>query len=462
MSVLEKYKEIIDNKFGEVPDLNTDIMQEYNSRLINLFGEMEDRLIEREHLIRMVALTYFAKTNCFILGNRGVAKTYAIELFGNIVKKTKPLWQTLVRHDTKEEEIFGRTYKDEKTGEWKINTKDSLLEADVGLLDEMFKGKGTVLSSLLQVLVDRCYTFGDGNKIKTNLISIFGISNEYPTDHFMKAYVDRFMIWVEVEGIKEDENRIRFLIDDFIKEPIDKSYFTKEDIEFIYDESKKVKTEVNQILRYSKLMQRFQRMDVETSDRKYKGIVHLMQIIAYLNGRASINDSDLFILLNSAWHNKDEKSTVSKFLLQDMFKTKMHIDGLFTKLQKEFSMVETEFKNSLYRFVNHEVIFRGDGQQDQYSAYLNDVKLVIENYQTLNDVFLADVYSIFMDTERIQKELSQNIFIVEKFEGSIVNEHFILFDEWNSKIADSIKVLDEFLNENSELYKYNQNKKNVA
>ncbi len=56
-----------------------------------LIKELNEKLIEREHIIPMILLTLFSKSHMLLLGPPGVAKTYAIELITHFAKELKYL-----------------------------------------------------------------------------------------------------------------------------------------------------------------------------------------------------------------------------------------------------------------------------------------------------------------------------------------------------------------------------------
>lgn len=433
-------------------------MKEYSNKLKLLFDEMELRLIERDQAIRLIALTFFAKTNCFILGERGVAKSYAVELLGNVIKGTKKLWQLLLKHDTKDEEIFGRTYKDDSNGELKINTKNSLLEAHNIFLDEMFKAQGKVLSGLLELLVDRSYSFGDGQKIKTKIIAVFGVSNEYPTGHFMLPYVDRFLIWIVFKEIKKEENKIRFFLDDFVKEPVDGEYFDHDDINFIYTEVEKVNFSTEKAKLYSQITTELQQNKVKTSDRKYKSIIRLMKTIAYLNGRTEVNYSDMFILLHSAWHNEEEKISVREKVSKHMFSTTEEINRRIHSVDKSIEVSNTDYKQYLYNLIEYKNVYSGEKAFLNFKNDLENLRIQIENYDVMYEKDIAKLIDMNNFNKNVEKELNENLFIIGEKDEIFTFDHLEKINNQITIIEKDKKICIEWLNLNSKLHNYQANK----
>ncbi|MBL0722038.1 MAG: AAA family ATPase, partial [Sulfurovum sp.] len=203
-----------------------------------LINELNERLIERDELTRLMVLSIFSGNHMFLIGERGVAKSMTVELINDVIEETK-FWQLQVGEDTKVEELFGEK-KSDKEGAIQYTSKSSVLHSHFVVLDEMFKARGEVLNAMLELLVDGAYTSGDGNKRKTPLISAFGTSNEFPTETKMLPYVDRFLFWYEVERITSLENRKKYYAGDFNKNKITEKYFALDDLAVVKEESKNI------------------------------------------------------------------------------------------------------------------------------------------------------------------------------------------------------------------------------
>lgn len=436
-------------------DIDIESQMKYHKNCILLFEEMESRLIEREQLIRIVALTYFYKTNCFLIGDRGLGKSYAIEMFGKLVKGVSKLWQLLLKKETKSEEIFGRTYQT-STGEWKINTKDSLLDALVIFLDEMFKADGKILSGLLEVLVDRCYSFGDGQKVKTDIIAFFGASNEFPTERFMLPYVDRFLLWVTVEPIQDDTNRKRFYLGDFIQSPLDSDLFDITDIHYIYEESKKVVFHMDMIDMYLEITKAFIKAGIKTSDRKYKSIIGLIKTLAYLNGRDSVDISDLFILLFSAWHNDIEKTKVKEQLYSIVFGTQQEILSELQRIKELINEQESILKSNCINLLSYEYVFNGENQQVIFENLKNDIHTLLENNFVLENL-IENIRNIDRRNKMIINKINNNIFILDIKENIFDDNIYKEIDKHSKILEDKRKKLTDWLTQNENLFAYKNN-----
>lgn len=94
-------------------------------------------------------------------------------------------------------------------------TRGKIPEADIVMLDELFKANGGVLHSLLTALNERLYA-NEGRELQLPTISFFGASNEMPNpyDPEERKYLpllDRFDLKVKTEYIQDRGQRLALL-----------------------------------------------------------------------------------------------------------------------------------------------------------------------------------------------------------------------------------------------------------
>ena len=208
-------------------------------KMLAVIADTNDSVAEREELVEMIAIALLTRKNLFVLGEPGQAKSYAINLFRRHITGARQ-FERLLSKQSDEEQLFGRvdlasllpgsvpptvleqdaTYqnqrfnlrvlvegigsmKDEpatweklKSGTEKlelyraalsalhkseptVQTAGKIPEADIVLLDEIFKCNDGVLNSLLTALNERKYT-NEGRTYPIPVISFFAASNEIP------------------------------------------------------------------------------------------------------------------------------------------------------------------------------------------------------------------------------------------------------------------------------------------
>ena len=208
-------------------------------KMLAVIADTNASVAEREELVEMIAIALLTRKNLFVLGEPGQAKSYAINLFRRHITGARQ-FERLLSKQSDEEQLFGRvdlasllpgsvpqtvleqdaTYqnqrfnlrvlvegigsmKDEpatweklKSGTEKlelyraalsalhksepaVQTAGKIPEADIVLLDEIFKCNDGVLNSLLTALNERKYT-NEGRTYPIPVISFFAASNEIP------------------------------------------------------------------------------------------------------------------------------------------------------------------------------------------------------------------------------------------------------------------------------------------
>lgn len=178
---------------------------------IRLFQNDLRNLDSVHHLGLVARLT---KGNMLIYGPPGGAKSMLINWI--MSSETNDLYK-LQLHQMITEQAFvgGQNFESAKEGRFEINTKGSLVEFSVGLIDEFEKGNPAALASLLSLLNEREVL--NGNKvIKARLETLFATSNaNLPEilDHFIQngmgttapALLNRFQFkafvynWLSIE-----------------------------------------------------------------------------------------------------------------------------------------------------------------------------------------------------------------------------------------------------------------------
>jgi MoxR-like ATPase len=285
-------------------------------KLKAVISELKTNFHERDELIEGAVCALLTSNHVIIIGPPGTAKSQlANELCSRITGAQYFQW--LLTKFTTPEEIFGSiSLKGLENDEYRRVTANKLPEAHVAFLDEIFKSSSSILNSLLTVINERVY-FNGTEKINTPLITLFGASNELPTDEDeLDALYDRFLVRFVVGYIEED---FRFL--KMIQRGDDKNETTTLSLQ----ELSKLKENVNGVeipQAVFKILLRI-RTELNTkgivlSDRRYKSSVSLIKAKAFINGREIANEEDIRILENVLWKDPAEiadiKSTIHSIL----------------------------------------------------------------------------------------------------------------------------------------------------
>lgn len=158
-------------------------------------------LVDREHLLELVALATVAREHLLVVGPPGTAKSEAVRRIG--VAFEARTFEYLVGRFTEPNELFGpvdlRRLRD---GYVETRTEGMLPEAEFAFLDEIFLGSTAILNTLLGLLNDRVFRRGH-SVVKVPLRACVGASNALPQDPALAAFSDRFLLRVFVEPVAD-------------------------------------------------------------------------------------------------------------------------------------------------------------------------------------------------------------------------------------------------------------------
>ncbi len=121
-----------------------------NKKLLMLEKELNRCFMEREEIVRGLLVTAVARGNILILGAPGAAKTAIAEVLSQQFGGT--FFSRLLTKVSSPEELFGPlSLKALENDQYKRVTVGKLPEADIAVIDEVFKCNSAVLNTLLGV-----------------------------------------------------------------------------------------------------------------------------------------------------------------------------------------------------------------------------------------------------------------------------------------------------------------------
>ena len=105
------------------------------------------------------------------------------------------------------EDLFGALdLKDLADGRLTRVTKGKLPDAEIAFLDEVFRGGGHILNTLLTIINEKRYDSGGGS-VHVPLLGLVGAANHAKLDIDLEAFFDRFPIRVWVRSVFEPDRR---------------------------------------------------------------------------------------------------------------------------------------------------------------------------------------------------------------------------------------------------------------
>ncbi len=307
-------------------------MERELEKLKAVISELKSTFYERDELIEGAVCALLTSNHVIIIGPPGTAKSQLANELCSRITGTQ-YFQWLLTKFTTPEEIFGSvSLKGLENDEYRRVTTNKLAEAHIAFLDEIFKSSSSILNSLLTVINERVY-FNGTEKIDTPLITLFGASNELPTDEDeLDALYDRFLVRFVVGYIEED---FRFL--KMIQGGDDKN----EPTTFSLQELSKLKENVNRVEIPQAVIRILLRIRTELntkgivlSDRRYKSSVSLIKAKAFINGREMAKEEDVKILENVLWKDPAEIPDIKSTLHSILFGYREQLKELYIQAKE--------------------------------------------------------------------------------------------------------------------------------
>ena len=344
-----------------------------------VIADVNRDVAERSELVEMIAIALLTRKNLFILGDPGQAKSYAINSFRSRIIGTRQ-FERLLTKQADEEQLFGRVdlsslipgqvpqavldhdgvyqrlldevrkARDEITADPEcpesysssgnavtaaqrykdilallyssepiVQTTGKIPEADICLLDEVFKCNDGVLNSLLTALNERKYT-NEGRTYPIPTISFFAASNEVPNfndpqEKILAALYDRLELKVVTQNIAERDNRLRML------KAKQNGSAGQTQCTITLDELLEMQREVSAIPvpdaineLADDILCELRKNGLTISDRKYLGYYPIAQAKAWLSGHTQVESTDLLALKHYLWHLPADRGTVESTL----------------------------------------------------------------------------------------------------------------------------------------------------
>ena len=170
-----------------------------HQRLRQVAETIQGMFIGKDEIIRLMSVAVVAGEHCVLLGPPGTAKSALIRTLSQLLQAD--YFEYLLTRFTEPNELFGPVDINAfREGVYRRNTAGMLPEAEIVFLDEIFKSNSAILNALLTLLNERKFVSG-GETIECPLISVFGASNEVPTDETLGAIFDRFLLRVQSDNL---------------------------------------------------------------------------------------------------------------------------------------------------------------------------------------------------------------------------------------------------------------------
>lgn len=317
---------------------------------------MSTGIYEKEHIIAMSLLSAIAGESIFLLGPPGTAKSLVARRLKLAFSQSNAFEYLMSRFSTPDE-IFGPVsislLKNEDRYERVVD--GFMPTATVVFLDEIWKASPSIQNTLLTAINERIFKNGR-ETISLPMKALIAASNELPAeDEGLEALWDRFLLRIVSNCIQSEtvfykmirqKPVVDVLMPNDLKITDDLYLAWQQEIENIQipDSILEAITYIRKRLKAEGEKEGNNVMDYYVSDRRWKKCIHLLQTSAFLNGRRSINDTDIPILIHCLWN-----TTASIPIIIDI------VTGSLTqKLHRQMDQIEKAIDQALKQVSQHE------------------------------------------------------------------------------------------------------------
>ncbi len=197
---------------------------------------------------------------------------------------------------------------------------------------------------------------------------------------------------------------------------------------------------------------------IDISDRKFYSAVRIFKASAYLNGRSSLDISDLFILMHVGWKDFTDERELKEVIWKHMFSSDTHLRKRLLDNESAFDDLNSYYKVNLKAFVHGDVRFdmMDDNDCRTFEQYTNSYN---EFHRQLAEV--AGQYTLLFEfrvmVDKIEKLIDKNIFLVEYRNTTFVPGVVEMLNDGYEKASELLEIFDNNADKANSMQKYLSN-----
>lgn len=264
---------------------------------------------ERAAIVDGALAAILAQEHVLLVGPPGTAKTALVSQLATAFSgKT---FTRLMTRFTTPDEIFGPlSITALQQDRYQRVTTDMLSEANFVLLDEVYKSSSAILNTLLTILNERTFNNGSG-PVVTEIVTVFGASNELPEGKELEALHDRFLLRYSVDYLLRPQNLRNVLA---APEPKLTSTLDMKTLRAAQADVAKVKVTDATVDALIAIRDTCRAEGIVASDRRLKKSLRVVQAAAWMGGERETAPEDLTLLTDALWREPKERSKIAKLV----------------------------------------------------------------------------------------------------------------------------------------------------